>query len=259
MSAISTSAQKARAATKGHWKAGADLWRVSHLTLPSYPARVAVEGIIGSGKSKLLDGLAERLPWVEVIYEDLPGWKNVSTSRGPVDIFSKFYSEPKKYAYAFQNHVLKSLADRKSSHDFVVMERSQHSCVRVFATLLYERDLISSVELATLEGWYHHLGQLKSDNLLSRPNAVLYLDLEPSEALKRIQGRGRVEEVGVDLRYLDDLKRLHENWFARMPDFPSPDHFQLVRLDASKSASDVLADAVGQLTCWHDEQEFRKL
>lgn len=250
---------KTRAATKGLWKAGGGIWRLSNLILPSYPARVAVEGIIGSGKSKLLQGLQEKLPWVEVIFEDLPGWKNVATARGPVDIFAKFYEDPKRYAYPFQNHVLKSLADRKSTHDFVVMERSQHSCLHVFSSLMYERELLSPVEFSTLQNWYNFLGQLEAGNSLSRPNAVLYLDLEPSLALERVQKRGRAEEAGVDLRYLDDLKRLHENWFVKMPNFQPPDTFQLVRLDASKSASEVLADAVGQLTCWHDEQEFQTL
>lgn len=249
--------QGAQAATKrGLWKAGAGLWRLSNLKLPSYPARVAVEGTIGCGKSVLLDGLKASLPWIEVIPEDVQGWKNVQTVRGPVDILARFYADPKQHAYTFQNHVLLSLAGRASSHDFVVMERSQHSCLHVFCNLMYERELLSPLEFATLEGWYNFLGQQKGDNLLSRPNAVLYLDLEPSLALERIAQRGRVEEKGVDLRYLQDLKRLHENWFVRMPSYSPPDVFQLVRLDASKPKEEVLADAIGQLTCWRDAQSW---
>lgn len=252
------SSKMAQAATKGPWKAGAGLWRLANLQLSTYPVRVAVEGTIGCGKSALLEGLKKKLPWVEVIPEDIAGWKNVTTVDGPVDIFSHFYADPARFAYPFQNHVLKSLADRSSSHDFVVMERSQHSCIHVFSSLMHERKLISSLELATLTNWYSYLGQLNSDTLLSRPNAVLYLDLDPSLALTRIRQRGRAEEAGVDLKYLQDLQRLHEHWFEKMPSFSPPDVFQLVRLDASKPMDEVLGDAIGQLTCWRDAQSWHQ-
>lgn len=228
---------------------GNGLWSTSSLPLTP-PIRVSVEGIIGCGKSVLLEGLQQELPWVEVIFEDLLGWKSLQTAEGPEDIFAKFYADPKTHAFAFQNHVMQSLSLRRSSSNFVVMERSLHSSFHVFVSLLRERDVLTSIEQAVLTGWYSLTGQMSSPEILTRPNAVLFLDVSPEIALERVQRRGRREEHGVDLPYLRDLHRLHESWFAQLPNLSPPDAFQLARLDASKSAAEVLADAVGQLTCW---------
>lgn len=231
---------------------GDGLWDASSLTLPSYPIRVSVEGIIGSGKSVLLQGLEKKLTWLEVIQEDIKGWRNLTTENGVEDLFEKFYAYPAKFAFSFQSHVMQLLSLCRSTCDFVVMERSLHSSCFVFAPLLRERGFLSSTEMAVLTGWHSLMGQMSSPEILTRQSAVLFLDLSPELAFERVQLRGRREEAAVDVSYLRDLQRLHESWFEQVPSFPQSDRFQLVRLDASKSAEAVLADAIGQLTLWKD-------
>jgi deoxyadenosine/deoxycytidine kinase len=206
---------------------------------------VAVEGIIGAGKTVLMENLKSSMPWARFIFEDLDDWRSLSTADGPANIFNYFYSNPTRYSYAFQNHVLKSLASRVSDGNFVVMERSLGASLHVFSALMREKGFMDSIEFATLEGWVDFLGRVRPlDSRLtpvSLPSVVLYLDISPETALGRMQMRGRAEEGGVDVGYLKDLVRLHEAWFAK------DNSFKVIRLDASKAPMELAADALAQL------------
>lgn len=41
---------------------------------------------------------------------------------------------------------------------------------------------------------------------------VIYLDCDPEIAYSRIQLRGRQEEKNIDLEFLKEIKKYHDNW-----------------------------------------------
>ena len=49
------------------------------------------------------------------------------------------------------------------------------------------------------------------------PDGFIYLQAEPGTCLRRMQGRGRLEEGGVSLDYLANLHQKHEEWLAGPP------------------------------------------
>ena len=206
---------------------------------------VAVEGIIGAGKTVLMENLKSAMPWASFIFEDLDDWRSLATPEGPVNIFERFYTNPSDYAYAFQNHVIRSLSSRVSDGNFVVMERSLGASLHVFSALMREKGFLGSVEFATLESWVSFLKDVRpADPTLTpvfHPGTVLYLDISPEIALERMKARGRAEEGGVDVGYLKDLVRLHEAWFSK------DNSFKVIRLDASKAPMELAADALAHL------------
>lgn len=42
----------------------------------------------------------------------------------------------------------------------------------------------------------------------------MYLQSTPEECLKRIHKRGRIEEKNIDIKYLQQLHTLHEEWLT---------------------------------------------
>lgn len=160
---------------------------------------VWIEGIIGAGKTTLTKAVAEAL--------------NLRPVFEPVDdnpMLGKFYEDPKRYAFAMQlwlmarRHSMQQLAAWEARHgDFAgaVIDRGLPGD-RVFCKLHVDAGNIDD------EFWdvYEYFYDVMSLNL-PVPSLLVFLDAEPETAFERMRARGRDEESGVPLDYLQRLRR----------------------------------------------------
>jgi len=159
-----------------------------------------VEGVIGSGKTTLAREVGKRLNY-QVIEE-------------PVDdnpYLDPFYKEPEKYATMMQIYLLhRRYALQKAAalvslgvgpFDGAILDRSL-SGDRVFAKLHREAGNISQLDWGTYEMCYNVMC-----HTLLPPTRLIFLDVQPTTALIRINQRKREAEAGIPLEYLIDLRK----------------------------------------------------
>lgn len=157
---------------------------------------VSLEGNIGCGKSSALAALA----------------RDYATRPEPVTRWSpwlaKFYAKTPGGALGLQLQVLASFHDvmETSPIPLVVVERSPQTGKDIFTALMAEKGVLDKHELALYHTMY--------DKLAWTPTERVYLRCTPELALKRVQVRHRDHEDAVDLAYLTELHRKHEELYA---------------------------------------------
>lgn len=173
--------------------------------------RVHVEGNIASGKSSLLEFLKTK-EQVTVLPEPLEKWQNVDG----VNVFERYYSNTKKYAYAFQTYAMLSLLERNaktSLKPIQVFERSLDSIQNVFIKLLKKTENIDSTECAVLK---KHLKFMEKYFDNEKPDLIIYVRTSPDVVYNRIKSRGRSEERAIDRDTVKILHSLHEAWYEKL-------------------------------------------
>jgi deoxyadenosine/deoxycytidine kinase len=85
---------------------------------------VLVEGNIGSGKSHFID-LLQGTPKIKTFNEPLNEWENFHG----VNLFAKYYNQPKKYSGIFQQYVFQTQWKqfRDNTTNIKIIERSPYS------------------------------------------------------------------------------------------------------------------------------------
>jgi len=160
---------------------------------------IAVSGIIGAGKTTLSNSLGKEFK-AEVLYE--PVEKN--------EYLAKFYEDMKKYSFPMQvyllNHRFQQHQQMVWSGKNTIQDRSIYEDV-IFAKMLREDGMMEELDFQT----YRHLYSNMS-NFLHRPDLILYLDVEPEEALRRVKMRNRGCETNLPVEYLHSLKKGYEDW-----------------------------------------------
>lgn len=170
--------------------------------------RVAIEGVLASGKTTLLQALAPQL--------NIRGW---TTELEPVHLWGEALA---LYAAAPQQHALalqlvcsatraKATRSRSRARIGVVSERSIASDIAVFGHMRAEAGLISSSELGALETM---ASALESGSV----DAVVLLDVSPEIAIEWAASRGRPYEefTGAAIGYQRALAAAYERWIERL-------------------------------------------
>lgn len=193
----------------------------SSLVTPDIPSgrilRVSIEGNIGSGKSMVLDALAQ--------YSDDPFWDKWRIVPEPVHewchllgpFYAAFPDTPARHGLAalLQLTVLSAYArilPQPSEAPLVIMERSPWSSLAVFLPI---QDLPPSLGKAVHQTAHHMREEL--ENCL--PAAIIYLRTDPNTCLQRIHRRQRPGESSVSLTY---LQQLHQQYEQEIELFPGP-------------------------------------
>jgi len=159
---------------------------------------IAIEGVIGAGKTTLARMLGEELDahlLLEVVEEN--------------PFLSSFYRDRRKYAFQTQ---LFFLLSRYQQYYQLFQEELFTQCV--IADYLFAKDRIFAVvnlddnELALYD---------KIANLLEQripiPDLVIYLQASPEFLLSRIKKRGRAFERHITIHYLEELCTAYNEYF----------------------------------------------
>lgn len=159
---------------------------------------IAIEGVIGAGKTTLAQLLAERrnARLVQETYEENP-------------FLPKFYEDRERYAFQTQLSFLASrfkqqqtLSRQDLFHDFVISDYLFEKD-RIFARLNLDED-----ELALYDSIYQVM-----TGIAARPDLVIFLQSSVPPLMKKIKKRGREYEKQITEEYLYELNEAYNHFF----------------------------------------------
>ncbi|KAM7018140.1 deoxyguanosine kinase, mitochondrial [Tautogolabrus adspersus] len=218
--------------------------------------RVSIEGNIAVGKSTFARLLQSACPDWEVMAEPVSKWQNIEsgTSKGRdgaspqttvSNLLQMMYQDPQRWSYTFQTYSCMSRlrtqlqpppARLLSSEGTPVQvyERSVYSDRYIFALNMFELGCINSTEWAVYQDWHSLLVEQFGHQV--ELEGIIYLRAPPKKCMERLERRGRAEEEGVKLDYLDKLHVQHERWLVEKSTeihFEKLKRIPVLQLDAS--------------------------
>ena len=179
----------------------------------------SLDGNIGSGKSTLIHLLKENQDRLqnnigrEIIFlqEPVDDWKNIVDENNK-NLIENYYTDQKKWGFSFQITTLISrISQLKNVRDYgcevvVITERSISSDKNVFCKMLYDDNIINTLDYNIYNKWYDEF--IKDYPLVGN----IYLKTNPKTAYERVLKRNRNEEEGIPMEYLSKCNDYHENW-----------------------------------------------
>jgi deoxyguanosine kinase len=169
------------------------------------PVFLAIEGVIGVGKSTLSRRIAERLH-ARLVLEEV--------EENP--FLEGFYSDRRRYAFQCQMFFLLSRYRQQRSLGQLDIFKGRIVCDylfrkdRIFATLNLDE---SEMDL------YDQIWPLLERDL-PRPDRVVYLQASLETLMRRIERRGRTFEQGIDPEYLRSLSEEYNRFFFHYDEAP---------------------------------------
>lgn len=166
----------------------------------SIPHYIALEGLIGAGKTTLARRLAADMNARLVLeeFEENP-------------FLPRFYEDPERYAFSVElsflaqrYHQLKRITEQDLFHPHTIADYS------LGKSLVFARVTLPPDEFALFLDLY---GIMYSD--LPRPDLIVYLHLELDKVRERIRSRGRSYEQQIGTDYLQDLHTRYMDHFQK--------------------------------------------
>merc|ERR1719219_2029547 len=182
---------------------------------PTRPFTIHVEGIVGTGKSTMLEGF-KKYPGMDILPEPVNQWTNLNGT----DVLNLLFTDPHRWAATQESLTFNSMIREHLRRFGLVkaMERSIHSARICFVETLRKEGKMSEPEYAILDYWYKFLTNMEPNTPTgfdTGADVIVYLRLSPEAAYERINGRGRSEEATIQMSYLKHLHEAHENWLLK--------------------------------------------
>ncbi|MBI5647254.1 MAG: deoxynucleoside kinase [Ignavibacteriae bacterium] len=166
---------------------------------------IAIEGVIGAGKTSLTRLLHSRLGGRLVLekFEENP-------------FLSRFYQDPERYA--FQTQIFFLLARYKQLQHLSQQELFEEY---IIADYIFEKDKIfAHLNLQDDELQLYDTLVASIERNLSKPDLVVYLQSSVDRLMLNIKHRGRDFERGMSKKYIADLNDAYNYFFFRFKATP---------------------------------------
>lgn len=172
---------------------------------------ISIDGNIGSGKSTLLSYLKNHFKDdnnIVFLKEPVDEWEMIKDFEGKT-ILQKFYEDQKKYSFSFQMlayisrlNIMRE-AIKKNPNAIIITERSLYTDKMVFAKMLYDDGLINQIDYQI---YLHLFDSFASDYPVHK---IIYVNTAPDICIQRIKKRSRTGETNIQLDYLINLDKYH--------------------------------------------------
>lgn len=168
---------------------------------------ILVTGSIATGKTSLLDLLMDKFG---ILKEPVEFWQ----TGFPDDMLNLMYSDPERWSFTFQMMAFGTRAktwkevEEQTPHKCVLMERSVYDDREVFARLALDLGHMTPTEYEI----YCMMWDFVVEQWVIKPDLILYLRTPADECLRRIAKRGRLEEEGITLEFLEEIERRYDGW-----------------------------------------------
>jgi len=198
------------------------------MQLPKHIKYMVVEGVLGVGKSTLVNTLSKQIGTMALMEE---------YSTNP--FLSKFYSD--RAANAFQTQLFFLLSRHKQIKE--VFNQQDMFAPQIISDYMFAKDQIfASMNLDENEmAIYNNLLPLLEKEL-TKPDYIVYLQANTEILLERISARDRIFERNMDENYIDTLNECYNSYFLHYTDSPlliintneidfvkNPDDFHLIK------------------------------
>jgi deoxyadenosine/deoxycytidine kinase len=165
---------------------------------------IAIAGNIGSGKTTLTEILTKRYG-AKAYYENLAN-----------PYISDFYEDMGRWSFHLQlwflgsriQQTLEMLADGSEN---IVQDRTIYEDAHIFANNLHAMGLMASRDFET----YMKMFNIEQD-LLPKPDVLIYLKASVPTLISQIKMRGRDYEQNIDEEYLSRLNDKYNNWIENI-------------------------------------------
>ncbi len=169
------------------------------------PKYIAVEGVIGAGKTSFAAMLAERID-AELLNEEV--FEN--------PFLVDFYKNQKRYAFSCQLYFMISRFQQQQQ----LMIRDLFA-QRIVADYLFAKDSIfASINLSDRElALYNKIAPSLTQDI-PKPDMVIYLQASTSILINRIKKRNYSFEKTIDHDYIEVLNKAYDYFFFNYSDTP---------------------------------------
>ena len=165
---------------------------------------IAIAGNIGSGKTTLTEILTKRYG-AKAYYENLAN-----------PYISDFYEDMGRWSFHLQlwflgsriQQTLEMLADGSEN---IVQDRTIYEDAHIFTNNLHAMGLMASRDFDT----YMKMFNIEQD-LLPKPDVLIYLKASVPTLISQIKMRGREYEQNIDEEYLNRLNDKYNNWIENV-------------------------------------------
>ena len=166
---------------------------------------VAIEGVIGVGKTSLAHLLEERF-----------NAKLVMEKFDENPFLADFYLDPERYAFQTQLFFLLSRYRQQQE-----LRQTDVFHKLVISDYMFVKDrLFASLNLDDKEmSLYNSVAKILEKNILN-PDLVIYLQAETPKLMERITLRGRDFEKNMSPDYIDALNQIYNEYFFRYQESP---------------------------------------
>ena len=161
----------------------------------------SIEGNIGAGKTTIINHLKTLFNDILLVEEPVSEWQNINGE----NILEKKNLNMERWGYSFEAYVLISklntlLKAADSEKKIILIERCMLAD-KAFFDVNMKNGLCSEMENEMFNNLYNFL----NDNVYPKLSGIIFLDTSVDECLKRIEKRGRSEEVNLERKYLMQL------------------------------------------------------
>ncbi|HOJ03664.1 MAG TPA: deoxynucleoside kinase [Bacteroidota bacterium] len=166
---------------------------------------IAIEGVIGAGKTSLARLLHERLAGQLVLekFEENP-------------FLARFYQDPERYA--FQTQIFFLLSRYKQLQGLAQQDLFSEYLITDY---VFEKDKIfAHLNLQDDELHLYDMLAANMEKTLAKPDLVVYLQSSVERLMQNIRSRGREFERSMSRKYITDLNDAYNYFFFRYKSTP---------------------------------------